>query len=448
MKPAELIGAFAADFSVARLTQEICALAARSLLDTYAVGVAGRNEPPSRRALEYLTTLGTSEDAALWGTDHRASVESAALYNGITAHVLDYDDVTSPLRGHPSVALWPALVALGEREDMPMQRILSAFVVGFEVMCKLAKAFATNHYAKGWHATVTIGILGSTAACAHLLKLDTEQTVNALGIAVAQAAGTRANFGSDAKSFQAGHANAAAIRAVRLAQVGFTSSSDSLNPIQGYAALYAEGKDLAPALERLGETPLELHSSGLDVKKYPLCYATHRTLDGLLALRAEHALDLRSVERVTIETSPGALVPLIHHRPQTGLQAKFSMEYAVAAALADGRVTLASFTDQAVQRAELQAFLPRVEASNAEGTDILPRWALVRVYTRAGDCHVRRIDVLRGSSAQPLTDNEIVDKAADCYAWGGMQGDPATQLRLAAEPDTPLRKFLALVRPA
>ena len=149
MTPAERIGVFATQFSEARLSPEIRALSARSLLDTYAVGVAGRNELPSQRALQYLATLGPSQDATLWGLAQRASAESAALYNGITAHVLDYDDVTSPLRGHPSVVLWPALVALGEREALPMERMLSAFAVGFEVMCKLAKAFATEHYAKG-----------------------------------------------------------------------------------------------------------------------------------------------------------------------------------------------------------------------------------------------------------------------------------------------------------
>lgn len=448
MTAAELIAAFSVRFDPAMVSPELRQRCARSLLDTYAVGVAGRSEPAALRARAYLATLGAGEQAALWGQEERAPVESAALYNGIAAHVLDYDDVTSPLRGHPSVVLWPALLALGECEGLPMRRLMSAYVVGFEVICKLARAIAVEHYARGWHATASIGVIGAAAACAHLLSLTATQTAHAVGLAVAQAAGTRANFGADAKSFQAGQANAAAVRAARLAQAGFTASPDSMGNAQGYSVLYGQGQDLAPALECLGQAPLELIASGIDVKKYPLCYATHRTLDALLALRADHGLTLESVDRVEIETSPGALVPLIHHRPATGLQGKFSMEYAVAAALADGRINLASFTDEQVRRPGIQAFLPRVHAECAAGAGILPRWASVRIHERGGACHVRRVEDLRGSSALPLSDQELMDKAADCYAWARMRADVPKQLSLAGEPDAVVADFLALVRPA
>lgn len=447
MKAAEMIGVFASRFDPAMLSTNDRHLCARSLLDTYAVGVAGRNEPAATRALRYLETSGQGEEATLWGVTRRAPIEAAALYNGISAHVLDYDDVTSPLRGHPSVALWPALIAMGESGKLPMARLISAFCVGFETMCKLAKAIAVEHYARGWHSTATIGVIGTAAAGAHLLSLTAEQTSHAIGLAVAQAGGTRANFGADAKSFQAGHANAAAVRAVYLAATGFTASDDSLGNAQGYAALYGQGQDLAGDFKSLGQTPLEIQSSGLDVKKYPLCYATHRTLDGLLALIDEHGLRLVDTQRVEIETSPGALVPLIHHRPQTGLAGKFSMEYAVAAALADGKVNLASFTDAAVQRAQIQAFLPSVSARSAQGDSILPRWAVVRVFTHEGKCHDRRIDTLHGSSAAPLTDQELLDKVVDCYNWGQCHGDPRAQLAIAADPNASVSDFLNLTQP-
>ncbi|MNS95777.1 MmgE/PrpD family protein [compost metagenome] len=360
--------------------------------------------------------------------------------------MLDYDDVTSPLRGHPSVVLWPALIALGEAESIDMGRMQSAYVVGFEVMCKLAKAVAVQAYAKGWHVTASIGIIGATAAVAHLLRLDAQQTAHAIGIAVAQAAGTRANFGSDAKSFQAGHANAAALRAARLAQAGFTSSRDAMDARQGYAALYGQGQDLSAALETLGLAPLELSASGLEDKKYPLCYATHRTLDGLLDLRKEHGITLADVERVEIETSPGALVPLIHHRPTTGLQGKFSLEYAVVAALLDGQIGLATFKDENVQRAAVQNFLPFVQGRSAQGESIMPRWAFVSVYLRDGKRLERRIDALRGSASLPLTDEELMLKAADCCGWAGLQGDAGALLAVASDPKARAGDFLAIVR--
>jgi 2-methylcitrate dehydratase PrpD len=447
MNPSKAIGKFAASFASEGLTPDLRYSCARSLLDTFAVGIAGRKEPATLRALAYLPALGVKSAATLWGMGRRVPVEAAALCNGISAHVLDYDDVTSPLRGHPSVALWPALLALAEERELALDRTLSAFCVGFEVMCKLAKAIATEHYARGWHATSTIGIIGATAACAHLLQLDEQASSHAIGLAVAQAAGTRANFGSDAKSFQAGHANAAAIRAACLAQAGFTSSPDSLDAALGYSALYGQGHDLYPALATLGAGRLELNESGIDVKKYPLCYATHRTLDGLLDMRQAHGLTLEAVDRVEVRTSAGALVPLIHHRPTTGLQAKFSMEYAAAAALKDGRVNLASFTDNAVNRPDIQAFLPKVTASSVEQANILPRWAEVRVFMRDGRQLEQRVEVLRGSAAQPLTDQEIIEKAHDCYAWGGMRGDPGKQLQVACIKASKLSDFFALVHP-
>lgn len=446
MTPSEQIGTFSAAFNVASLTPALRHQCARSLLDTYAVGVAGKRELASLRAMAYLATLGAGGDASLWGCPERATAEAAAFYNGVAAHVLDYDDVTSPLRGHPSVVLWPALIALGEAESIVMGRMQSAYVVGFEVMCKLAKAAAVQAYAKGWHVTASIGIIGATAAVAHLLRLDAQQTAHAIGIAVAQAAGTRANFGSDAKSFQAGHANAAALRAARLAQAGFTSSRDAMDAQQGYAALYGQGQDLSAALETLGQAPLELSASGLEVKKYPLCYATHRTLDGLLDLRKEHGITLADVERVEIETSPGALVPLIHHRPTTGLQGKFSLEYAVAAALLDGQIGLATFKDENVQRAAIQNFLPSVQGRSATGESIMPRWAFVSVYLRDGKRLERRIDALRGSASLPLTDEELMLKAADCCGWAGLQGDAGALLAVASDPKARAGDFLAIVR--
>jgi 2-methylcitrate dehydratase PrpD len=406
----------------------------RALLDTYAVGIAGANEEASQRALRYLDAGRTAQrghgtHASLWGRAGFYPVESAALWNGIAAHVLDYDDVTSPLRGHPSVAILPALVALAEAFDMSGAQLARAYIVGFEVICKLAKSLGVEHYAKGWHSTASIGTLGAAVGCAHLLALDVGQTISALGLAIAQAAGTRANFGAHAKAFQAGHANAAGLRAALLAREGFTASEDALASDIGYATLYGSGEPFE--LSALGTLPLELERSGIEVKKYPLCYATHRTLDGVLAMRAEHGLTLDDVERVGIRTSQGALAPLVHHRPVTGLQGKFSMEYAVAAALLDGAVTLESFTDEAVMRAPVQAFLASVSSTEVASGGVFPRWAEITIHRRHGDPLTRKVEQLRGSADLPLTIDELQAKAADCAAWGASGIDVESLMRAA-----------------
>lgn len=421
MKAAQQIGTFVSGLQPQHLSPALVQACGRALLDTYAVAIAGRGEEASQLALNYARRSGlppAPHCARAWGTGEPLPLELAALCNGVAGHVLDYDDVTSPMRGHPSIALLPALVALAEATDAPGAELVCAYVAGFEVICKLSKAIAVEHYAKGWHSTSSIGTLAAAAACARLLRLDARQTAHAIGLGVAQAAGTRANFGTHAKSFQAGHSNAGGLRAALLAREGFDAAPGVLEDAFGYLDLYAHGESLQPQLDTLGEAPLELIASGIEVKKYPLCYATHRALDGVLDLRREHWLTLADVRAVRIRTSAGALTPLIYARPQTGLEAKFSMQYAVTAALLDGAVGLSSFTDPAVQRPEAQAFFPQVTSDDRTGGATFPRWSEVDLELRTGQHLQHRVDLLRGSALAPLTLQELRTKVQDCLAWG------------------------------
>lgn len=396
---------------------------ARAVIDTVSIACAGRLEPASDIMLDYLGGRSAVLDTVVWGTRQRLPLEEATLYNGTAGHVLDFDDVSSPMRGHPSIALLPALLALADAYDKTGAQLTAAFVAGFEVMIKLSKAMVGDHYAKGWHSTSSVGTLGATAACAHLLGLERAQIVSALGLAVAQTGGTRANFGTMAKSFQAGNCGAAAVRSVLLAQRGFDSSPMAVNGKYGYMSLYGNDEDLNAQLDTLGSGSLEIVDSGLEIKKYPLCYATHRTIDGVLDLKSEFGLTLDNIDRVDIRSNYRAMVPLIHPRPQSGLEAKFSMHYAVAAALHDGHVKLASFTDEAVRRAPLQQFFERVHASEDAGP-ASPRWNHIKIVTSSGRTIEKMVTKLRGGPDLPLTQPEVLEKASDCFLHGGCHASP------------------------
>lgn len=454
MKAAQRIAHFACGFQAAQLDDALVQATGRALLDTYACAIAGRHEPASRLALRYAAAgalPAPGRAATDWGSGTLLPVELAALCNGVAGHVLDFDDVTSPLRGHPSIALLPALVGLAEATDSHGSELVCAYVVGFEVLCKLSKAMAVPHYARGWHSTASIGTLAAAVACARLLGLDADRTAHAIGLAVAQAAGSRANFGTHAKSFQAGHANAAGLRAALLAAEGFDAAPGVLEDAFGYMALYAQAEPLQAVLDTLGQGALELIASGVEVKKYPLCYATHRALDGLLDLRAEHGLALPDVQAVHVRTSPGALTPLIHTRPQTGLEAKFSMQYAVAAALLDGQVQLQGFTDEAVRRPQAQAFFSRVSTDDgldpATGAAPFPRWAHLTLTLADGRSLQRHVSALRGSAEAPLTLAELRAKLQGCLAWGQAAADVDRLMAGALAIDqTPVRAWLAAAR--
>ncbi len=420
------ISAFACDFNHTALSSCHFAAVANTLLDTHAVAVAGWFEPAALRLRSYLKVSGALTGkrhsqaglCRLWGEDEWVFPEAAALANGVAAHVLDFDDVSSAMRGHPSVALWPGLLALAEARDVPGVRLASAFVVGFEVLLKLSRAMAQEHYALGWHSTSTLGTIAGAVACSHLLSHNAQQVEASIGIAIAQCAGSRQNFGSDTKSFQAGHCNAAAVRAALLASEGFTAGEGALDGPGGFVDLYGgHTEEVRRELALLGQGQLELVGSGVEVKKYPMCYAAHRALDGMLDLCAESKLNLEDVLQIRVTSSRGGLTPLIHHRPVTGLEAKFSMEYGVVAALADGGVTLASFTDHAVNRLPVQNMLPRVNVAE-EGDSLFPRWTRIDLTLRSGVSLVREIRTLRGSAETPLSDNELIVKADDCYRFG------------------------------
>jgi 2-methylcitrate dehydratase PrpD len=447
----QMVAAFAATFDPSTLGKDSVAQCGRALADTMAVAIAAQNEPAVRRAYDYVETLaaplaggqGKAQHgmASLWGRKRQATVEGAALFNGVAAHALDFDDASSPMSGHPSVALLPCLIALAEPRHIEGIRVASAYVVGFEICCKLGRALDLTHYSRGWHMTATVGTIGAAAACGHLLGLDAERITHAIGLALAQTGGTRENFGTDAKSFQAGQLNAAAIRATLLAELGFTASPHALDGKAGFTNLYSGGEDIAPALETLGVPPLEISGSGVEVKKYPACYGIHRPLDGLFDLMVESSFGLEDIERIDIETSYGVLAPLVRHPPRSGTEGKFSMEYTIAAAIADRGIRLSSYADEAVTRHNITSYLNRITIREVTAT-ITPRWASIAITFKNGQTRKRRVDALRGSPQSPLSDEELLAKVSDCISWGRSTLRPADLLEATQRLGTTLVRDL------
>jgi len=416
--PSRQIAAFLADSLRRKVSAAQRHVTYRALLDTYAVALAGFTDDAPRIAAAHLEEVHGVGSASAWGTGERLPAEAAAWLNGIAGHVLDYDDMLPPLVGHPSVAMIPALVALSQQTGADGMRFSAAYIAGYEVLAAISPSMAMKHVMKGWHSTASIGVLGATAACSVLLGLTEEQTANAIGLAVTQAAGNRQNFGTMAKSFQVGQCNAAAVRAALLAQKGFTAPHDAIEGKYGFLALYGENEDLADGFATLGRRPLALDTVGIDVKKYPCCYAIHKALDGVLSLRRAHDLTWDNVERIEIVSQTRGLQPLTYTDPQSGLEGKFSMEYSIAAAMLDGKIQLSSFDDVQVARPEIKARLTRVTKSEAP-SPMLPRWATVKIALKNGSAVEQHVTTSRGDAQDPLTDEELIVKAEDCFSYVG-----------------------------
>ena len=404
--------------------EEAIVQAKRALLDTLGVTLAGSREESARTVADWLREQGGRGEATVLGRGFRAPAADAALANGSAAHALDFDDVSLPMRGHPSVPLLPAVLAVAEKEGSSGRDLLAAFVLGFEVETKLGRAIGEPHYALGWHATSTLGTLGAAAACACLLRLDAERTLMALGIAASLAGGLQQNFGTMTKPLHAGWAARNGVVAAGLAARGFTADRRAIEgerpqePARpgGFLRAMSGGAevDLEP-LDALGK-PCEITASGFGVKLYPCCYAVHRSLDAALELRTRHRIEADSIEAVRVEVSRGALLPLSRELPSTGLEGKFSLEYCLAAALLDGRVGLASFTDEAVRRPAVRKLMSLVHAEEGEEAGAVPigGYAEVRIVLQDGSEHNQRVDRPRGDPSLPLSWEELVGKFREC----------------------------------
>ncbi len=414
------LGRFVADLSPNRLPEEAARIARMGFIDCVGVMVAGREEAPTR----LLTAVLQPGDgpASICFTERRGPAPEAAWINGVAAHALDYDDVA--LRGHPSTVLVPAILAEAEKLDLSGRDMVVAYVAGYEVWAELRNRESGHHHSKGWHPTGIFGAIAAAAACAHLRRLDPARTAQALALGASQSAGLMANFGTMTKPFHAGRAAHAGIMAARLAEVGFTASTDALEHPQGFLAAVSPAGDVdrERKADALGER-WQIIETGLSIKKYPACYCTHRAIDGMLDLVQERDVCPEDVASVGVTLSENFATILRNHRPQTGLAAKFSIEFAMACAIVARRVGLAELTDGFVQRPEVQGLMQRVETTtNTDYDPTLPGASMadqVTIRLKSGEAlEGEKVRRARGHADRPLADPELFAKFADCFSVG------------------------------
>jgi 2-methylcitrate dehydratase PrpD len=289
---------------------------------------------------------------------------------------------------------------------------LDAFVVGFEVAARLGRLLNPEHYERGWHATSTLGAPAAAAAVARLLRLDVATTRAALGIAGSLAAGLRVSFGSMVKPLHAGHAARTGVLAARLAAGGFTAAPQLFEAPRGFFELFGAAADWSSAFDGWDWSAPAIVRSGIQVKPFPSCACTHTGIDAMLALREQ--LNGQPVERIACRVSPVVPQILIHERPTTGLEGKFSMHYALAVTLLDGQPGLAQFGDERVRQDDVQSLLRRVElqtdASLVEDltTGLLP--VQVSVELADGRRLEANCELAPGSPERPLSRVQLEQK--------------------------------------
>jgi 2-methylcitrate dehydratase PrpD len=395
------------------------ARAAQAFCDTLGVILAGIGEA-APTAVRATLGRGVSGSSRILGTADRTSAPDAALANGVAAHALDYDDMCFVSLAHPSCALVPAVVAAAELARAPGRVALEGYVVGFELECRLGAVMNPRHYhGRGWHCTSTIGTVGAAAAAARVLGLDPPATAHALGIAASAACGLKENIGSMVKPLHAGLAARNGVFAVQLAQQGFVASEHAIDGPQGYlvamdserppSALAAAGNDL--------DVRWEILETGVTVKLYPSCAATHPPLDALLDLVERHGFSAEGVDAIEVEVDSMTPRLLIHERPTTGLEAKFSMPFCAAAAVVFGRPTIDTFSVDRIRNERIQAFMPRVSMRANQAFDHSAPLSQARVTVRLRDGRTLTA-MAEGARGYPgrLSEEELAAKFLGCAA--------------------------------
>ena len=405
---------WAVSTSAERFGDDALTIVSRSMVDVVGCMLVGSVQPGPRtvRAVvaEGCGTSATGEGpSTLAGFGATASCADAALINAMSAHALDYDDYDMVSYCHPSVVLVPPLLAVAEQGGHAGVEVLVAYLAGYHVMQVLGSVLAPGHYAAGFHATGTIGAVGAAVAVGRLIGLTTDQMTVALAIGASAGAGLRVNFGSSTKPLHAGRAAASGVLAAQLARRGFSASGDVLDDGQGFVGIYAPDGlgQLGHHVGRLLAGEVSILTDPPSIKPYASCGGTHSALAAALMVRSRLGDSSSSIRKVSIE---GPSLPLrsvlLHHRPQTGLEAKFSMEGSVAIALVDGRAGVAEFSDDSVRRPQVQDLVARIE--------LLPSEELNRVLIETHDVPIRmtvetetgqeRVEVERtpGTAGNPL----------------------------------------------
>jgi 2-methylcitrate dehydratase PrpD len=385
--------------------------AKRALLNFFAVALAGCRTEPVELALRSLSEFSGGRQATIVGRRERIDALSAAFLNAAGANVFDYCDTHLPTVVHPTSPLAPAVLAMAELRPITGPQFLMAFVLGFEIECRIGAAISPGHYPKGWHITSTCGVFAAAAAAGKLLELGVQPMVWALGTAATQSAGLCECLGWPAKSVSVGNAARNGLWSALLAEKGFAGPAEPLAGSQGFLAVMDEPVNWDGLTGGLGKDWQVANNS---IKPYPAGFIIHPLLD--LALDWRRANPNAVVETVRARGNPLLLQRTDRPDVRTGREAQVSLQHAVAAALVRGKAGLEQFTDACVNDPAVSAMRRKVEVAANPGLSTIA--AEMELVTSDGRTHAVSTQAARGSVANPLTDSEIEDKLrSEAASW-------------------------------
>jgi 2-methylcitrate dehydratase PrpD len=452
------VAGFIIDTGYDELPAGVIDLARKSILDGLGLALSGSVAESGRIIQDYLRAQNLSGAATVIGTSQRVPERFAAFANGIGVHADDYDDTQLAvakdrvygLLTHPTAPCLPAALAITESMAGSGRDLLLAYNLGLEVETKIAEAISPRHYQHGFHATATCGVFASATAAAKLYGFGLEPTLRTLSIAASQAAGLRENFGTMTKPLHAGRAAEAGIIAADLAKAGWTAALGILESPRGFFQAHGGGFDIEAIRGKLGK-PWTFLMPGVSIKPNPSGSLTHPGMTTMLELILANDIKPEDVDRVDVGTNHNMPNALIHHRPTNELQAKFSMEFCMAILLLERRGGLPEFTDDVVNRADVQALIKRVNFGvhpEAEAAGYDKMTTIIDIHLKDGRVISGRADFGKGSPANPMSYDEVADKFHGCAEfarWPSSKAKDIVEMIRSLESLGSVRELTALL---
>ncbi|MGD8387233.1 MAG: MmgE/PrpD family protein [Desulfobacteraceae bacterium] len=454
MQASEKISSFVAGTKEEDIPEVALQQAKASISDWLFVALAGRAQSgtPLQGLCEQALGSAVPGQSSVLGRSEKTTENHAALINGYAGHLLDYDETCPKIRSHLFAPIFPAVLAASEARGVSGRRMLSAFVIGHEVAMRVGEAMTPGWIRAGWHGTSLFGIFGAAAGCARLMGLDHERIRMALGLATSMAGGLAVNFGSLTKPLHVGMAAERGLFAAQLAKHGFTASPDALEgPLGFYHAFHWGEAVKGEVFDSLGR-PWGLETPGMSaIKLYPCCHGLTTNIECGIRIHDRSSLGLEDIDSIEIHSQPKTLCAMLSKDyadgeniqwgyqgpprrmksglPETGLQGKFSKEYAFSRALKDGQVRMHHMTDEAVRDPEILPWMEKVQVfhngelettCNQFPEETGPHGERMIVHLKNGDVIEEEEIFILGMSRRPLALEDVRFKYQDCGSVAGL----------------------------
>ncbi len=433
MGETRILAEFIAQTSFGEIPADIETKAKEAITDMVGVSLYGSQHAVGDHVVSYVETMFPGEQATLLGGG-TASPAGAALANGTVAHAVDYDDTFESIVIHPTGPVFSAALAMAESVGATGRDVLTAYVIGVETAYRTGQSVYPSHYDTGWHSTGTAGCFGAVAAAASLAALSATEIQHALGTVASQSSALKKNFGTMTKPLHPGHAAQMGVRATVLAESGFTADTAIFEGDIGYGAAMTVGDTYDPSEITAG---LGDHWAVADIgyKPYPSGVITHAAMDALRNLLLEQQLDTDDIESVTVTLDPAASEMLHHESPETGLEAKFSIEFCLAAVLRDRDPGIHEFTDEYVTEAETETQMAKIYRDfqpDLFGGDFANYAARLSITTGDGTEFTTEERYAPGSPNNPISEERLRAKFHAC-AESVLSAEAATSVYQAIE---------------